>query len=972
MLGLQHALAVMEDSSEFNKKNMPGINDMISACAGLVVKDNATKSLRLSHYTAHEYLTQQVKDRHNEFLVGAPIEIAKVCIKYISFDISFWPENGDYDYDGDDKLVGVEHLIDFADLNHDTARLRSLLRIELRIEFSKHNPFFDYASKNWAYHANQASLSLEEVLETLDRFLPGGTLSPAALTKEFERQHSKVLESSDQGRSFNLVHIFEILETLGECWEFKAWLIPMFHGRLDAAAFFGLTDVIKLLLLQAREGCTLNDNMTHSGTALCFAASMGHEAVVQQLLGHPNIKVNIPDIYGRTPLFHAVQQGHETIVQHLLSHPDINVNILSIDGMTPLSHAAEQGHELIVQHLLSHLDINVNIPSIGGRTPLSHAAEQGHELIVQQLLQCSQIELNTYADDGWTPLYYATWRGHEEIVQRLLTHPDIDVNASNMKGTTPLLYATFTGNSAIVQHLLSHSNIKVNIPNDHKATPLSNATKQGHEVVVQQLLKVTAVGVNIPDQYGRTPLSHASEQGHEGIVLYLLEDPHIQIGVSANDGSTPLTHAANRGNTQIAHLLLNAGIEKDVPDRVGRTALTYAAFSGHQSTVQTLLLAGVEIDVIDNASRTPLIYAAENGHHAVLDLLMAANADPNRKDAQGMTPISLAVLKGHNAVVQRLLPVRKPEDEWLLKKTLRTVWREEDSKVLVNMVIESVVDPSHGYMDDFILFLDFETFRLKTGEHPLWIAAFQGSHEMVKLLLETRDFDNGLKTKILDRALQQEDWAIAKLFLSDEKLYSDYGNQVLLAPFMLAVSAGKSDTVAFFLDCSNNMLLNGQNINGETALHHAASLGRTEIIELLLAVPGIELDMKDRNEQTPLALAAKSGHRDVVGLLLGSDGVDPNMRDRNGQVPLSQAASNGHYEVVDLLLGKQDVDRFAQDINFCTPLELAIRKKNLKVVTRLLEDTGVRDTVNSGELGDRIDRALLDTTDEILQLFLGI
>jgi hypothetical protein len=55
-LELQHALAVERGDSEFDKENLPEIEDIVSVCAGLVTVDEESDIIRLVHYTIQEYL----------------------------------------------------------------------------------------------------------------------------------------------------------------------------------------------------------------------------------------------------------------------------------------------------------------------------------------------------------------------------------------------------------------------------------------------------------------------------------------------------------------------------------------------------------------------------------------------------------------------------------------------------------------------------------------------------------------------------------------------------------------------------------------------------------------------------------------------------------------------------------------------------------------------------------------------------
>ena len=48
---LQHAIAVEIDEAELDEDNLPGIEDMVTVCAGLVAIDKESDIIRLVHYT---------------------------------------------------------------------------------------------------------------------------------------------------------------------------------------------------------------------------------------------------------------------------------------------------------------------------------------------------------------------------------------------------------------------------------------------------------------------------------------------------------------------------------------------------------------------------------------------------------------------------------------------------------------------------------------------------------------------------------------------------------------------------------------------------------------------------------------------------------------------------------------------------------------------------------------------------------
>ncbi|EFI27440.1 hypothetical protein CC1G_14911 [Coprinopsis cinerea okayama7 len=113
-------------------------------------------------------------------------------------------------------------------------------------------------------------------------------------------------------------------------------------------------------------------------TALFHAVDS--EAVVQCLLAHKGIKVNVTltsvvDEGGGTALMHASNCGSASVVQLLLGVQDIDVIIANGEGDTALILASGLGHSEFVRHLLQHNRIDVYRKNAKGQTALMAAQE---------------------------------------------------------------------------------------------------------------------------------------------------------------------------------------------------------------------------------------------------------------------------------------------------------------------------------------------------------------------------------------------------------------------------------------------------------------------------------------------------------------------------------------------------------------------------------------------------------------------
>jgi len=129
--------------------------------------------------------------------------------------------------------------------------------------------------------------------------------------------------------------------------------------------------------------------------------------------------------------------------------------------------------------------------------------------------------------------------------------------------------------------------------------------------------------------------------------------------------------------------------------------------------------------------------------------------------------------------------------------------------------------------------------------------------------------------------------------------------------------------------------------NGTTRLVEASEEGDAEVVRVLLAAPGIDVNRADRYGNTPLIWASYRGHPDVVRLLLGAQGIDVNRADKRGNTPLYWASYNGHLGVVKLLLAvpRINVKRAGED--GWTPLYAASKNGHTEVVKLLVAAPGI-------------------------------
>uniref|UniRef100_A0A336KWP8 CSON012661 protein n=1 Tax=Culicoides sonorensis TaxID=179676 RepID=A0A336KWP8_CULSO len=100
---------------------------------------------------------------------------------------------------------------------------------------------------------------------------------------------------------------------------------------------------------------------------------------------------------------------------------------------------------------------------------------------------------------------------------------------------------------------------------------------------------------------------------------------------------------------------------------------------------------------------------------------------------------------------------------------------------------------------------------------------------------------------------------------------------------------------------SRGVEVNHPDRDGWTPLRSASWGGHTEIVKILIAHPACKIDRADREGRTALRAAAWSGNEDIVKILIQA-GANVNSIDKQGRTSLIAASYMGHYDIVEILL----------------------------------------------------------------------
>ena len=113
-------------------------------------------------------------------------------------------------------------------------------------------------------------------------------------------------------------------------------------------------------------------------------------------------------------------------------------------------------------------------------------------------------------------------------------------------------------------------------------------------------------------------------------------------------------------------------------------------------------------------------------------------------------------------------------------------------------------------------------------------------------------------------------------------------------------------------------------VGGEAGLHFAADYNYGELLELLLAQTGVNVNIRDNHNWTPLMFACARGHENIVRRLCQVPGIQLNTRDEGGCTALHWAVYQNKQACVAVLREVAGVDWNVRDNAGDSPLTLAV------------------------------------------------
>lgn len=264
---------------------------------------------------------------------------------------------------------------------------------------------------------------------------------------------------------------------------------------------------------------------------------------------------DINQVYGDDAiplLIEAIRGGNIDSVKLLLKH-NVKTEVRDNEGRTPLMYACAFNNNEIIDELIKQ-GFDVNAKDNSNATPLIYAVQYQQPYAVKLLID-SGANYNYVIKDLESVLTLACKRGNEEIVDLLLSK-----EADLYTEKTPLLisvsvFATIKKYPNICYKILSNKRYYKELSNTNVSVLKSTENINGHEYnllalaavnehfEIMKLLIDNGFDINLQNDKGETPILLATFNNKYKSVQFLI-DHGADIDIATNDGIKPINIAA--------------------------------------------------------------------------------------------------------------------------------------------------------------------------------------------------------------------------------------------------------------------------------------------------------------------------------------------------------------------------------------------------------------------------------------------
>ncbi|KAI5860154.1 ankyrin [Durotheca rogersii] len=621
------ALAVEPGDEGLDEDALADENDITNYCAGLVVVEGESKTVRFVHYTTQEYFNSL---RETDEFVHSHGDIARICTTVLGFKELTIPAGG--------QLAQIWSS-------------------------SEEMPFFTYAALNFGYHFRQElraqdlhgdDESLQDTTDMLHALLnnpqhvqrvataillnihgriPGFMQDPNTrkhITLNATAIHIaaffNVLRHNSEGRPFG-VNLEWLVENEGKVADYQK---PMFGNALHWACLDNSVESIQILL--SSPAIELDAHLPIAGpvgwTPSFVSVAYGSLGTLQALLDYGvNIYQPLQNEYRGTLLQAAIEWAHTTkgpsktasidaimkrdAISRLLVQTDVYAN-------TALMEAVRTADYSVFECVMGYYENAPWPPQLKHQAILASDCEGRtalHWVLSDSSLRFKNPDRSTVS-------------GPLRMLEALLDTPFANslLQRRDRKRDTPFEGAIRLKHIQAVETIFEKH--KQHGFTDFYPSQLESGLNLAARVADTPMIETLLSKLNyeLPKRPNEETVLHHAAGGNRPenmeFILQKLAGFHLY-NVPGPEGNSPLHYAAASGNLDaLTALLGQEGIDVNLRNDCGQTALHVATSKNLVDACSTLLKAGADINARDDDGVVAAIVAIENRYPEVLAVMI--------------------------------------------------------------------------------------------------------------------------------------------------------------------------------------------------------------------------------------------------------------------------------------------------------------------------------------------------------------
>lgn len=698
-------------------------------------------------------------------------------------------------------------------------------------------------------------------------------------------------------------------------------------------------EIFEILLKENADPLATNK---HGWNAMHFAADSGATEIVQRLSSNKQL-VDSKNKKEQTALLLSAMKGNQEACSILLK-AGANPSAKDVDGWNAMHHAVFSGNVETVKLFTSNKAL-IDLENVDNcKTPLMIAAELGHTEICDLLLKTGADPLIRDRASNWNALYFAIAARKLEVVRLLST---IQQLINEEEYYTPLLLAIRNGFHEACEILLkAGADPRISTPNGLNANVLNFVINSDKIEIIQLFLpNKSLINTKTDCSGGMTPLMYAAQKGNKEVCAFLIKSEANPLALNDNK-RTAMHLAAWNGRTEVVQMLL---VNPSLIDAKDEREITPIMLSANPEIFEMLQKAGANILATDANEENVLHHAVESNHIKVVELLSTQKKLIDARNKYSKTPLMFCVGDSYNEIFEILLKAGAdplPTDDEGRNAMHRAV--ELHSKKMVEQLLanKKLIDSKN-----------------KLGKTPLILSAVIEISEIFETLLKA-----GADPLLADNegwnamhyAAGHNKTEIIRLLSSYKQLIHSQNKGI--TPLKQAARFGHQKACEILLEIGADPL--EKDICGYNAMHYAAEIGRTEVVQLFSTNKNL-IDSIDIDGMTPLMWAAFKGTAATCEALLKA-GADVQLKDKSEQNTLHYAVKGGKIEIVQLFLNhKELID--AKDAHETTPIMLAVNPE----IFEMLQKAGANPLATDAKGENSMHRAVKLGSKKIVEQLLS-